>query len=766
MVLLRMAPQGPQLPPVFIFGCGRSGTTVLGEVLSLLPDVRYLYEPNELWAAVDPRTDFLHLYRAGRGQAIIGADGVDEHTRRRFRAVMAPGRGRQLVEKSPAHALRLGFLEALALDAKYIHIVRDGLDVCWSIATRARLSTYFAFRGLANEWWGLNESKWQFLARDGPCAGYYPHEVQLLCSDSERGAYEWLVSMHEVDRWRSQLGDRLLEIRYPDLTAQPQEILSRLATFAGHPASARWLTDAAARIKPSRQHVAATLELPPDMAASFEVLQARHGFRTGLTVPSGPAAPPVPKDVPAAENAVGHRRCSTPRSRTIGTIAIYIMTRLDDDRDGPQEDHVIRQVGSFARAVTQSRLIHSAASLYSSTIITSVLGFIYWWAAARLLLTSQIGIGAAIISAGQLVASVAVVGLNTLIISELAADRSRARALFLTFSTAAAAIGLTTTVASGLLLTQFDTSFSSDLRALPELCIYSLIGCLSTVANVVDDGCVGMQVARLQLVRNFISSLAKLALLPLLVLVVSMRSPRALTLSWMAGLAISFVMIAPALRRSTAGQTAHLEFRRLHGQRRLLASHHWLNVSIVSQRFLIPVLVAAVLGASANAAYYTAALIVGFVTIIPSHFSTSLFALTPGDEDGLRREVRLTMGLSILISAASLPVFLVGAPLMLHIFSQHYEIAANSMRFMAFTTLPTAVKAHFVAINRVRGTMARAAVFTSLGAALEGLGAALGGALYGLVGVGGGLLLACVLETFFFLPTLIRTVRPRHAPST
>ena len=50
--------------PIFIIGCGRSGTTLLGKMFDAHPAVRYLYEPYHLWAAIEPATDFLQALLA------------------------------------------------------------------------------------------------------------------------------------------------------------------------------------------------------------------------------------------------------------------------------------------------------------------------------------------------------------------------------------------------------------------------------------------------------------------------------------------------------------------------------------------------------------------------------------------------------------------------------------------------------------------------------------------------------------------------------
>ena len=43
--------------PVFILGCMKSGTTILGRTLSCHPQVTYLNEPREIWFSCYPKSD-------------------------------------------------------------------------------------------------------------------------------------------------------------------------------------------------------------------------------------------------------------------------------------------------------------------------------------------------------------------------------------------------------------------------------------------------------------------------------------------------------------------------------------------------------------------------------------------------------------------------------------------------------------------------------------------------------------------------------------
>lgn len=271
------------VPVAFLFGCGRSGTTAFGRALSLHPEVCYLFEPGYAWAAIDRRTDSSNFYHRVKGRCIMSQSDAGGESQARFaRLVMFKLRrsGRQLLlEKTPINAMRIDYLEALAPGTKFVHIVRDGIDVCRSINRVSTANTYrIAGRRRFNQWWGSDGAKWEALARDGAAVGYYVDEIHRLHSHLARGAYEWLVTQHEVDRCRAALGDRLLEIRYPDLTADPTHVLAQTFAFLGLETQPAWLEAAGADIGLARSHDGSSVVLPASMCTAFNDYQRRFGF--------------------------------------------------------------------------------------------------------------------------------------------------------------------------------------------------------------------------------------------------------------------------------------------------------------------------------------------------------------------------------------------------------------------------------------------------------------------------------------------------------
>jgi hypothetical protein len=265
--------------PIFIIGCGRSGTSLIGDLLAPHPAVSYLYEPYDRWAAIEPVTDFVELYSHGEHYCLLDASSATVTARRRFRRLMAPPPGFTLVEKNPINALRIGYLEAMAPGARFVHIVRDGVDVAHSIAKMATGTRRLAFRPLLNDWWGVGGAKWAALERDGRAAGYYPEEVCQLATDAQRGAYEWLLSLREVHGWQACLGPRLVEFRYQDLVDDAKGTLRAVAGSIGLSCPDWWLERAPAQVRPANNWESESLALPDQMRTDFNILQASFGFK-------------------------------------------------------------------------------------------------------------------------------------------------------------------------------------------------------------------------------------------------------------------------------------------------------------------------------------------------------------------------------------------------------------------------------------------------------------------------------------------------------
>jgi O-antigen/teichoic acid export membrane protein len=368
-----------------------------------------------------------------------------------------------------------------------------------------------------------------------------------------------------------------------------------------------------------------------------------------------------------------------------------------------------------------------------------------------------VGSAAAVLSAMQLVATAGLLGLNTLLIAELSSRAPQARSLI---STATAVVSVVSGLAAAglyFVLAAVNPKYHQLLGHPLSFSVF-VVGTAFTAATVLlDDACIGLLRGQLQLRRNALFAAGKLSLVPLAALMFPAQHGLGLTLTWVVATVASVWFLRPLAGVAATGPL--IDLRLVRSYVALAVRHHWLNVSLQAPRLVIPVIAVALVGTDQTAAYFTAVTIVSFFAIIPFHFATVLFALEPGDEARLTHEVRFTLTVSAGVAIVGLPVLCVGASTILGLFRPEYTSAAGALAILAFTTLPTAVKYHYVAVSRVRGRLTRAAVVTTAGSLLEVAAAGLGGGLHGITGMAIGFLAACVVEATCFSPTVVSVLR-------
>lgn len=112
--------------PIVIIGSPRSGTTVLGAIFEKHRSLAYNEEPRLTWRwGNDKKSDML---RAEDARAAV----VD-YIRGSFASFVREAGKVRLLEKTPSNALRMGFVDRVLPDCRFVHVIRNGYDSVLSI---------------------------------------------------------------------------------------------------------------------------------------------------------------------------------------------------------------------------------------------------------------------------------------------------------------------------------------------------------------------------------------------------------------------------------------------------------------------------------------------------------------------------------------------------------------------------------------------------------------------------------------------------------
>ena len=243
---------------VFLLGAGRSGTTLLYKILSIHRCVTYLsnyqnrypkwpslaylqhvlnqfpvykrkswfkehgnayFNERRTWlrSIVPTPSEAESVYASCGIPRIPDSDyrltaQVAECLQNRFERIRQMSCGQVLLTKRTANNRRIPILRKIFPDAKYIHLVRDGRAVAYSLLRVA--------------WWNDHVLYW---------AGKTPRQMIAAGSNPlELAARNWFEEMQSLEQGIALIpSSQLLEVRYEELLRDPHGQLQRILDFMG-----------------------------------------------------------------------------------------------------------------------------------------------------------------------------------------------------------------------------------------------------------------------------------------------------------------------------------------------------------------------------------------------------------------------------------------------------------------------------------------------------------------------------------------------------
>ena len=417
---------------------------------------------------------------------------------------------------------------------------------------------------------------------------------------------------------------------------------------------------------------------------------------------------------------------------------------------------------SYAWVKSNKVTFINAGSLVGTTLVTSVLGFGYWWVAARMFPPEAVGFASAATSAMMLLGSICILGLGTLLTGELQRHPGNEMPLI------NAALLLVGGVGGGVgivfaLIAPFTSSAFLPLRAsFQDILLFAFGVSLTTITLVLDQALIGLLRGEVQFWRNILFSVLKLVALLGAGLWLSHSVSLTIYNTWTLGNVLSLLILAGfvLLKGGEYGKTYAPHWGLLRQLKGAAIQHHILNLIIQAPALALPLFVAALLSIEANAWFYIAWMITSFMSVGTRSLATVLYAESSTQPAVLAYKARLTIGIAFVTCLLGNLVLQIGAKEVLGVFGHNYaEQGALSLRILGLAAFPSIIKSYYLAACRIRNQLKQAMLPLAVCGIFELGSVTLGAHLGGLPGLSLGWLIASIIEAMYMAGPVYKMLR-------
>ncbi len=411
-------------------------------------------------------------------------------------------------------------------------------------------------------------------------------------------------------------------------------------------------------------------------------------------------------------------------------------------------------------------MLVNSGSLVGTTVITSALGFAYWWLAARQFPPEAVGIASASVSTMLLLGSFCMLGLGTLLITELPRQPGREVSLISTALVVVGVAGAGIGVLFAVVAPYASVEFNPLKASATNIVVFAAGVSLTAITLVLDQALIGILCGSLQLWRNTIFAVAKVILLFVIGLYLSQKAGMTIYTTWVGGVALSLATLLGFViyRKGWLGRAYFPQWGLLRKLGLAALQHHLLNLTLEAPTLILPVLVTVLLSAKMNAWFYISWMIASFIFDVPIALTTVLHAMNSAQQSSLRHKARLTIGLALVTSVLANCLLQFATKQVLGLFGSAYaEQATWCLRILGLAAFPLIIKNHYISICRIQDRVGRAMLGMLPGGALEVVTAMGGAYLGGLLGLSLGWVIAIVVEAILMFPTVYQTIRPMNS---
>ncbi|MBK7723443.1 MAG: hypothetical protein IPI32_14810 [Austwickia sp.] len=415
------------------------------------------------------------------------------------------------------------------------------------------------------------------------------------------------------------------------------------------------------------------------------------------------------------------------------------------------------------------QLANLASAVMGNNLVTAALGIVFWMLAARGLVPSEVGQLGAITSAMLLLGSLGAMGLGPLMISELPLLKpSHQRALFSVSIMAAGVVGMALGLVFGVVAGPLGRTWEPISAFTPAWLWLGVGSALTALFQVFDQAMLVVGNPQLQVWRNMVASLVKIALLALAFVLARVSLTVALA-AWALGLLSGAVMAIrsgfrhmPSAQRLTFATVAHIA--REFGRASL--AHQGVNYALYVSGIAMPPIIAMVVTTEENGIYTTVRLASMVVFMLPYAVALSVFAQLSGaaehDPVYLRRVFWLAMGISLAVCA----LIAAAAPWVLWPFGGSWsEQGSAYLRMIVIAGPLLVIKDQYIMRTRLERQMTKLLWYVVFSALLEVGFTVVGGVRWGLGGALMGWNIALAIIAVVAIPRLFGPSQTTTGPA-